>query len=147
MPSKVNICRQNFEILFIISRVIQENVVFGGHFEFSRANRKQILRTKIFHMCMLSIVIICRWNFENLFISSRVIQENVVLGGHFEFYRANRKWILRPNIFHMCMPSIVNICRWNFENLSISSRVIQENVVFIGHFEFFRPNRKWISKT
>ena len=32
---------------------------------------------------MLSIVIICRLNFENLFISSRVIQENVVFGGHF----------------------------------------------------------------
>ena len=125
----MNVCRWHFENRSISSRVIQENVVFGGHFEFSRANRKQILRTKIFHMCMLSIVIICRWNFENLFISSRVIQENVVLGGRFEISRANQKLILRTKIFHMCIPSIVIICRWNFENLFIRSRVIQENIV------------------
>ena len=137
MLSLVNISRQNFENPYIRSQVIHENPVFSGHFEFFLTNRKQILRTKMFCMCMQSIVNICRWNFENLFICSRVIQENVVFGGHFEFSRANRKQILRTKIFHMCMLSIVIICRWNFENLFISSRVIQENVVFGGHFEFF----------
>ena len=37
----------------------------------------------------------------------------------------------------MCMLSILIICRWNFENPFNSSQVIQENVVFIGHFDFF----------
>ena len=37
------------------------------------------------------------------------------------------------------MPSIVKICRWNFVNLSISSRVIQENVVFGDILRFPEP--------
>ena len=86
---------------------------------------------------MLSIVIICRWNFENMFISSRVIQENVFFGGHFIFSRANRKYILWTKMFHMCMQSIVIICRWNFENMFISSRVIQENVVLAAIYWIF----------
>ena len=96
---------------------------------------------KFFYMCMLCLVNICRCNFENLFISSRINKENVVFGGHFEFPRANRRSILRTNFFKICMLCLVNIIMpLEFENLSNNSWVIQENV-FGGHFEFSRANR------
>ena len=35
-----------------------------------------------------------------------------------------------------------NICRWNFEKISIRSQVNSEKTSFGGHFEFLRWNRK-----
>ena len=137
----VNFCRWNFVNQSNSYGLIGKTQFLAAILNFPQRTGSRFWEPN-FHMCILTIVIIWCWNLENLFISSRVIQENVVFGSHFEFSRANRKEILRTNIFHMCMLSIVIICRWNFENLFISSRVIQENVVFGGHFEFFWPNRK-----
>ena len=47
-----------------------------------------------------------------------------------------------PNIFYESLPSNLKICHSNFENISTSSRFIDEKPVFGSHFEFLRPNRK-----
>ena len=49
-------------------------------------------------MGQLSIVNICRWNFENPYIRSQVIRKNPVFGDHFEFFQANRCRFLEPNV-------------------------------------------------
>ena len=55
-------------------------------------------------MSMLSIVIKCRLNFENPFISSRVIQENVVLAATKE--KEKEQYTLNLNIFAIALIKI-----------------------------------------
>ena len=73
------------------SQVIGEKPVFGGNFEFLRPFWKKKFRTYIFYKSLPSISTICRLNSENISISSQVIGEKPVFGGHFEFLRPNLK--------------------------------------------------------
>ena len=50
-------------------------------------------------MCMLPILIICRWNFENPFNSSQVIQENIVFAAILNFPERTGSRFWGPKFF------------------------------------------------
>ena len=132
--SILKFCHQYFANILIRSQVISEKPVFGGNIEFLRPNRKQTFRTFIFYKSLLSILKICHQYFANISISSQVIGENSVFGGHFVYLRPYRKQNFRTYIFYKSLPSIFKICHQYFENISISSQVIGEKPVFGSHF-------------
>ena len=122
--------------MLISIRVILENVVLAALLKFPERTGSRFWEPNFCVLSMPFIMIICGWNFENMYISFKVIQVNVVFGGHFKISRAYRKYILRTKIFHMCMLSISIICRWNLENMFITSRAFKKNVVLAAILNF-----------
>ena len=62
------------------------------------------------------------------------------------FFLPNRKQIFSDDNFLLSTLTILNICRLNFENMSIKTQVMSQKPVFEGHFRFSWPNRKQISE-
>ena len=114
---------------------------------FSRQNRKQIFSDNIFLSSLLSNLIIYRLNFEILSNRSQVMGQKPVSEGRFRISRQNRKLSFGDNIFLSSLLSNLIIYRLNFEILSNRSQVMSQKPVSEGHFRFFWPNRKQISKT
>ena len=65
--------------------------LFDGHFELSQQNRKLNSKVVIFQYSLRSNNKICRYNFENVLIGSRVIIKTPVSDVHFGVSRKNRK--------------------------------------------------------
>ena len=93
---------------------------------FSRPNRKQIFSDDNFLLSPLSILNICRLNFENPSINTQVMSQKPVFEGHFRFSLPNRKQISKTKGGGPYSRTNLNLCRLNFENRSISFRAMRE---------------------
>ena len=97
---------------------------------FSRPNRKQIFSDNNFLLSLLSILNICRLNFENPSINNQVMSQKPVFEGHFRFSWPNRKQISKSKSGVPYSALNSNYWRLNFENPSIGSRVM-----WIQHYD------------
>ena len=93
---------------------------------FSRPNRKSIFSDDNFFISPLSILNICRLNFENPSINTQVMSKKPVFEGHFRFSWPNRKQISKTKGGVPYSASNSNYWRLNFENRSISFRAMRE---------------------
>ena len=73
-----------------------KKMVFGGHFEFLWQNRKKIFSKSYIWQTTTNEPGILPENFENVSISTRVIGENPVFGGHFDFYDQTGSRVFEP---------------------------------------------------
>ena len=97
---------------------------------FSRPNRKQIFSDNNFLLSLLSILNICRLNFENPSINNQVMSQKPVFEGHFQFSWPNRKQLSKSKSGVPYSALNSNYWRLNFENLSIGSQVM-----WIQHYD------------
>ena len=74
------------------------------------------------------------WNNLHLFTNCN---QKTFFGCPFWIFPKNRKWIFDPYIFQYWLLFKPNICSWNLENVSITSRVISEKPSFQRSFWIF----------